>query len=136
MPPNKTTYVLIAEDDADFREGLKLILEGEGLHVRETSGGRTALEEVLMPDVSVAVLDLKLPDLDGWTVAKEVRKTFGPRDKYLVALTGFSGTNERLEAAVAGFDAFFAKPILDTGAFVHLIRNAVAEHTAASAPRA
>jgi CheY-like chemotaxis protein len=61
-------HVLIADDDADMREALAILLDSEGLHVVEAANGRLALDALASdPDIAVIVLDLMMPVMDGAT---------------------------------------------------------------------
>jgi two-component system, sensor histidine kinase len=59
----------------------------------------------------VAVVDLGLPGLDGYAVARRARETLGANSPLLVAMTGYGGPNERAASAHAGFDVHLVKPV-------------------------
>lgn len=102
--------VLLIEDDADAREVLQLSLEagGQPTAVAGTGAEGVALAETLRPDV--VFVDLKLPDIDGFEVARQLRARLG-RDVRLVALTGFARPVDREATAAAGFDDHLIKPV-------------------------
>ncbi|HET7292941.1 MAG TPA: hybrid sensor histidine kinase/response regulator, partial [Vicinamibacteria bacterium] len=101
--------VLIVEDNADARAVLKLLLEGAGHEVHEASDGPSGLEAARRLDVDVALVDLGLPGLDGYEVARQVRAVGRPLR--LIAVSGYSSDEHRAKAGAAGFDAFLAKPV-------------------------
>ena len=102
--------VLIIEDDADAREVLQfsLELEGQPIVVAGTGAEGLALAATLRPDV--VFVDLKLPDVDGFEVARLLRELLGPAVR-LVALTGFGRPEDREATAAAGFNDHLTKPV-------------------------
>jgi CheY-like chemotaxis protein len=102
--------ILLIEDDADAREVLQLSLEAGGQPTAVAASGAEglALAESLRPDV--IFVDLKLPDVDGFEVARRLRARLG-RDVRLVALTGFARAVDREATAAAGFDDHLTKPV-------------------------
>jgi len=103
--------VLIVEDHVDSRASLRLLLEAAGHHVEEAADGRVGLArlEALRPDI--AFVDVGLPEMDGYAVARAVRAAPPMKDIFLVALTGYGDPRHRREAAAAGFDAHLVKPV-------------------------
>jgi PAS domain S-box-containing protein len=103
--------VLVVEDSADARESLRMLLELAG-HVVETSedgpGGLSKLS-AFQPDV--ALIDLGLPGIDGYTLARLARSSPETRRIRLVALTGYGQTDDRRRALAAGFDLHLTKPV-------------------------
>ncbi len=103
--------ILIVEDSEDVRENLKAYLEDSGhevlVAVDGLEGVRTAIE--LRPDVSL--VDVGLPGIDGYELARRVRVDSGGRNLYLVALTGYGGPDAKAKALAAGFDVHLTKPI-------------------------
>ena len=109
--PPERQRVLIVEDHVDPRESLRLLLEASGHHVEEAVDGPTGLArlEALRPDV--AFVDVGLPEMDGYAVARAVRASPSLGGVFLVALTGYGDPKHRREAAAAGFDAHVVKPV-------------------------
>lgn len=103
--------VLIVEDNADGRELLRSLLELEGHDVDDAADGAAALRQALERPPDVALIDIGLPGLDGYEVARRLRQ--GPRGEamLLVALTGYGQPQDRRRAADAGFDAHLVKPV-------------------------
>src|SRR5262245_38162197 len=101
--------VLIVDDDADSRAVMRLLLEYDGHEVYEAGDGTTAVAaaQTLKPDV--ALIDVRLPDLDGFEVAQRIRRSAGPTVR-LVAVTGYGREEDRRRAAIAGFDHYLLKP--------------------------
>jgi CheY-like chemotaxis protein len=103
--------VLVADDNKDAADALAMLLELAGHEVRVAHGGRAALSlaQTFRPDV--AILDVGMPELNGYEVAKELRRApWGPRMR-LIALTGWAQDEDRQRAKDAGFDRHFTKPV-------------------------
>lgn len=101
--------IIVVDDQLDGAEMLADVLTDYGHEVRVATLGMDALEllEERRPDV--LFLDLGLPELDGYEIAREVRNRFGDAIR-VVAVTGFNTKQARDMADWAGFDAFIAKP--------------------------
>src|ERR1044071_7693576 len=97
--------ILIADDYDDNRELLRLMLEGEGYHIREARNGLEALDAALEEAPAVALIDLSMPSLDGWGLLREMRA-----DERTRAVPCFAANQDRLRALEAGFDAYISKP--------------------------
>ncbi len=103
--------VLVVEDNPDAAETLAVLLEAWGLSVRVAPDGVTALSLAAESHPEVVLLDLGLPGMDGYTVARQLREACGPRRVRLVALTGYGRGEDRRRAEEAGFDHFLTKPV-------------------------
>jgi PAS domain S-box-containing protein len=103
--------VLVVEDEDDSREALKLLLETEGHEVALTADGAKAIEEVARFRPDFALVDVGLPGMDGYEVARRVRELPEGKTLKLIALTGFGGDKYRRRAREAGFDLHVVKPI-------------------------
>ena len=103
--------ILIVEDNADGRETLKTILALNGHEVYEAPDGLSgaALAISVCPDV--ALVDIGLPGIDGYEVARRVRASPQGRQMKLVAFTGYGQEDDMQRAQLAGFDACLVKPI-------------------------
>jgi signal transduction histidine kinase len=119
--------VLLVEDNADARAMLRRILEMEGHQVYETADGEAGLEAALrlMPDV--ALIDVGLPGLDGYGVARAIRQRVGAAIR-LVALTGYGQPEDRRHALAVGFDAHLVKPA-SPGALLGTLQGSRAERS-------
>ncbi|WP_395820594.1 response regulator [Archangium minus] len=104
-------HILLVEDNPDIRETLRDLLELHGHRVEEASDGRSAVALVLSQRPQVALVDIGLPELDGYKVAELVRASAGGSDTRLVALTGYGHPEDRKRALEAGFDAHLVKPV-------------------------
>jgi two-component system CheB/CheR fusion protein len=102
-------HLLVIEDQDDNRKLLKSLLELEGFEVDAASNGREGLEMIAERLPDVALIDIGLPRMDGYEVARRVREQFG-RDLVLVALTGYGQPSDVAAAHEAGFDFHMVKP--------------------------
>ena len=102
--------VLIVEDHDDARQMLRHLLESLGHEVHEAADGISGLDRALAVAPDAVVVDIGLPGLDGYTVARELRKTGRP-GTLLIAVTGYGQDGDRQRSAEAGFDAHLTKPI-------------------------
>jgi PAS domain S-box-containing protein len=102
--------VLIVEDNDDVREMLRLLLEQEGHEVFEASDGTEGVRAASRLKPDVALVDLGLPILDGYEVARFIRRQ-DYQPQRLVALTGYGQTADRQRALTAGFDDHLVKPV-------------------------
>jgi len=107
--------VLIVEDSDDLRRMLRFRLELDGHEVHETGDGTTGLAEALRLHPDVAVIDIGLPGMDGWEVARQLRAAKAGRRMVLVAISGYGQLTDQQSSREAGFDAHLVKPLdLDT----------------------
>jgi signal transduction histidine kinase len=108
--PTPRLRVLIVEDNRDAREMLRAVLQMAGHVVWDTgdslTGVRMAAEQ--MPDV--VLVDIGLPEVDGFEVAQRIRRRLGDGPR-LIALSGYGDDDTRLKARAAGFDAHIVKPV-------------------------
>jgi two-component system, sensor histidine kinase len=108
--PQPGRCILIVEDNADAREALRVLLELEGHTVEAAAEGRQAIEIARAKDPDIALVDIGLPGLDGYEVARQIRAPQGRRP-VLIALTGYGQAEDRQRAADAGFDDVMVKPV-------------------------
>jgi len=103
--------ILVVDGYPDAAETLAFLLGMDGHDVRTATDGREAITaaRVFRPDA--VVLDIGLPELDGYQVAKQMRVTEGAREARLVAMTGYAHCEFSARAEAAGFDTFLVKPV-------------------------
>jgi CheY-like chemotaxis protein len=104
--------IALVEDNADIRDTLEDLLALDGHEVVTAGDGTTGLQLILDHCPDVALLDLGLPGLDGFELARSIRARCGDTI-CLVALTGYGREEDRRAAAEAGFDHHLVKPIED-----------------------
>jgi PAS domain S-box-containing protein len=103
--------VLLADDNRDAVETLALVLSLAGHETAIAHGGRRALELAASFRPDVAVLDIGMPDLDGYAVARALRRAPECAGSFLVAVTGWGQETDKAAARDAGFDGHLTKPI-------------------------
>jgi len=107
----QTRRVLIVEDNVDAAESLSMLLELLGHEVRVEATGASALEAIRTTDFQAVLVDIGLPDMDGYEVARQIRALPDSRTKLLVALTGYGQEEDKRRALSAGFDQHLIKPV-------------------------
>lgn len=114
-PPAKPVSVLLVEDNEDAREMLALLLAGRGFAVDTSGDGTTGAERAVAGNYAAAVVDIGLPGLDGYEVARRVRAAESARGgaprMLLIALSGYGRSEDRERSAEAGFDHYLVKPV-------------------------
>jgi two-component system, sensor histidine kinase len=109
--PHRARHILIIEDNQDFRDGVRILLESWGHRVEEAADGGRGLQIFHVSRPEIILVDLGLPDLDGYEVARAVRSAPGGDALLLVAITGYGQPNDRRRAKEVGFDAHLTKPV-------------------------
>jgi CheY-like chemotaxis protein len=102
--------VLIVDDYPDAAETACTLLSMLGHECRFATSGKDALIEAARFEPDVAILDIGLPDVSGFDVARELRRQFVGKPLYLAAVTGWGQPEDRARALAAGFDHHVLKP--------------------------
>jgi signal transduction histidine kinase len=127
-PPEAATAVgarvLVVDDNPEIRSTVQLFLQLEGHEVATADCGQAALDQIRQIAPDVVLLDIALPDFDGYAVAERVRAAHAERRPRLIAMTGNAGPGDRERALRAGFDAHVAKPV-DARVLLRLIAGPV-----------
>jgi signal transduction histidine kinase len=110
-PPVHNMTVMLVDDNIDARSMLQAYLELSGYRILTASDGQEAVDAILRERPRVAVVDIGLPELDGYQVARRVRSELGSDSVRLVALTGYGQSGDRRKAIEAGFDEHLVKPV-------------------------
>jgi len=108
LPPSR---ILIVEDNQDVAATMAVRLEMAGHHVQVTNNGPEAIRVGPQFDPEFVILDLGMPQMDGYDTARTIREAPWGRRATLVALTGWGHQEERDRTAAAGFDAHLVKPV-------------------------
>ena len=103
--------ILVADDNRDAADTCAALLELSGHHVQTAYSGRQALELADSFRPHAAFLDIGLPDLNGYALARHIRESGWGRRALLVAITGWGQSEDRRRAHEAGFDHHLAKPV-------------------------
>ncbi|MEM9588012.1 MAG: chemotaxis protein CheB [Planctomycetota bacterium] len=103
--------ICIVEDMEDSRTMIATLLQLEGHEVMTAANGATAIELLTSQPFDFALVDIGLPDINGYDVARRVRERVPSRSLTLIALTGYGQPSDIQEAVAAGFDDHIVKPI-------------------------
>ena len=103
--------ILIVDDNQDAAESLRLLLSMLGHEVRVAHDGLEAVRAAAAHEPEVVLLDLGLPTLSGYEVARRIRGQAGGADVLLIALTGWGKEEDRRRSREAGFDHHLTKPV-------------------------
>ncbi|HEV7804102.1 MAG TPA: response regulator, partial [Burkholderiales bacterium] len=112
--------ILVADDERDQVATLAAILQDEGHEVRECYRGAEVMRMVREFDPDVALVDIGMPGMTGYDVARELRQIYGNERPLLIAVTGWKQSSDRILARLAGFDHHLAKPF-ETKTLLELI---------------
>jgi CheY-like chemotaxis protein len=103
--------VLLIEDSADAREMLRMMLELAGHVVYDAADGFRGLELLHVERPDVGIIDISLPGMDGYQVAKRIREEPAGRGMLLLALTGASSAGDAHRSLEHGFNYHLVKPV-------------------------
>ena len=103
--------VLVADDNRDGADGFAMLLDLLGHEVRTAYSGKQALAAAEEFRPQLVMMDIGMPEMDGYEVARHIRQQPWGRDMVLVAITGWGQDEDRLRAEAAGFDHHRAKPV-------------------------
>jgi DNA-binding response OmpR family regulator len=131
--PRGPLVLLVVEEDAE-REDHAAELASAGFMVLEASDGASGIEKALLLGPHAVVVDLALPGVDGFKVARRLRADDRTHDVVLVALTGRTSQTFEQLALAAGCDAFLAKPFLAETLIGELVRQIAKRAKSASQP--
>jgi two-component system, chemotaxis family, CheB/CheR fusion protein len=111
-PEIETLRMLIVDDNRDAAESLGMLLNLSGHEIHTAHDGLTAVDAAIQLDPDVILLDLGLPGLNGYEVARKIRQRHGRGGRpVLVAVTGWGQDEDRRRSEQAGFDAHMVKPV-------------------------
>ena len=102
--------VLVVDDEAESRSLLWTILNAEGYQVGVADGGRLALASVALTRPELILLDVRMPEMDGFEVCRQLKERKYSRDIPVIFLTGSSDAHERLEGFRLGAVDYITKP--------------------------
>jgi CheY-like chemotaxis protein len=118
--------ILLVEDNFDNREMIKFLLERDGFEVISAGNGKEGVTKAheLQPDL--VLMDLSLPEMDGWHAARLLKDDAATKHIPLIAVTAHTLPGDRKKALDAGFDNYLSKPI-NVNTFTHVIRKMLEE---------
>ena len=129
LPPKETAEptgpslrVLVVDDNVDAAQSCAMLLKFSGHQVRMAHTGPTALEAALDYRPNVVLLDIGLPGMDGYEVAKRIRQQPVLQNVVLVAMTGYGQDTDRQRSQEVGFNAHLVKPV-DFGMVLQILAD-------------
>lgn len=111
MDPMRPRRVLVVDDNVDAADSLAMLLKLDGHEVHTVYGATEALEAAVRLKPEVMFLDIGLPVMDGYEVARQLRSHNGHMPLHLIALTGYGQKEDRQRSMAAGFDEHLVKPV-------------------------
>lgn len=102
--------ILIAEDSKDIRQLLGEILGDEGYQVLYAENGLEAVEQTIQNSPNLILMDLSLPELNGWEVVADLRKRPNFKDTPIIAVTAHASAADRNRALAIGCNNYLSKP--------------------------
>jgi len=112
--------ILIADDNEDAADSLALLFESQGCTVRTAYGGEAAVREAQSFHPDVILLDLGMPEVDGYQACRRIRESAAGAGALVIAVSGWGRDADLQRSAAAGFDRHFLKPV-DPNALLRLI---------------
>ncbi len=109
--PDKSLRILVVDDNEDAAVSLTMLLEQEGFQAEAAFDGEQALEQLAASAPDVMLLDLGMPGMDGYEVAKRVRASAAGQAIRLIALTGWGQAADKARTRQAQFDGHLVKPV-------------------------
>ncbi|CAM4367835.1 DNA-binding response OmpR family regulator [Paenibacillus endophyticus] len=100
-------HILVVDDDPHIRELIRVILQKEGLIVQEASDGQAALAQMEQAPADMVILDVMMPNMDGWELCRELRKHY---DIPLLMLTAKGEMGDKVKGFNLGTDDYLVKP--------------------------
>jgi CheY-like chemotaxis protein len=127
-PSAAAKTLLVIDDEHDVADLTASLLQRSGYQVRMAYGGNSGVEMALEHRPAVALVDIAMPDMDGYEVARRLRQSLP--DILLIAVTGLAQESDRLRAREAGFNYHLAKP-----ATITQIEELISKHFEAQAAK-
>lgn len=120
--PSRNRRILVVDDNRDAIDSLELLLGGAGYEVLVAYDGETALGLAIAEQPQVVLLDIGLPGMDGYTVARALRQQPGLPPPRIIAVTGYGQPESRARSREAGIDVHLVKPV-DFAALLALLAD-------------
>jgi len=111
---SRPARVLVVDDAPDVLEMFSTLLRLSGYNVAVADSASQALERAQATQFDVVVSDIGMPEMNGYELAKRLRKLPGYSDVPMIAVTGYARYNDRTQAIESGFNAHLSKPVNPT----------------------
>jgi CheY-like chemotaxis protein len=110
-PAVKPRRILIVDDNVDALITMAMLLRARGHEVQTAQSGEAALASISANDPEIALLDIGLPGMDGYELARRLRAEPASANMILIAVTGYGQDDDRQRTRQAGYDFHFVKPV-------------------------
>ncbi|MEW6707599.1 MAG: response regulator [Pseudomonadota bacterium] len=121
-PPTRHRRILVVDDNRDAADTLAMLLEFLDYEVRTAYDGKEAVDIAAEFQPQLVILDIHMPQMNGYEAARQLRGRSGGQRTVLVALTAIATPEAQHKAKEAGFDIHLAKPV-DGGELAHLLER-------------
>ena len=110
---NNKYHILIVEDDKEIRDGVEIYLKNQGYQVWKAANGKEGLEIVAQEEIHLAILDIMMPKIDGYTATRVIRSTNRQDAKAIpiIAMTANAFKEDEEKCLEAGMNAHLIKPL-------------------------
>ena len=113
--------LLVVDDNVDSAESLAMLLDISGFETRVANDGLAALDAVQAKLPKAIILDISMPGIDGYEVARRLRARYASDELQLIGLSGYGDADSRRQADAAGFDHLLVKPV-NVDAIIAILR--------------
>jgi CheY-like chemotaxis protein len=110
-PTTPGSRILVVDDNEDAADSVAIMLRLSGHDVQVAYSGQTALSTAVEYQPNIVLLDIGLPEIDGYEIARRLRQRPQLKDAWLIALTGYGQDSDRQRSHEAGFDHHLVKPV-------------------------
>ncbi|MFP4345357.1 MAG: two-component system response regulator [Anaerolineales bacterium] len=110
MPENETVHIICIDDDPDLSRLVRVMLEPYAFKVTEVNSGASGLQLIHTRPPDLVLLDLMMPDMDGWEVYEQMRKDPDLQEIPVIVITARSNRMERELGRILGVDDYLVKP--------------------------
>jgi CheY-like chemotaxis protein len=110
-PTRTGLRILVVDDDPDTADSMAILLRLYAYDVQVAKDGATALRALLEGQPDVVLLDIGLPKLDGWQLAREIRSRCNGKRPLLIAISGYGMPSDQVRSREAGIDLHLVKPV-------------------------
>jgi two-component system, OmpR family, response regulator AdeR len=108
---SRAKVILIIEDEFDIRNFVSRVLELEGYQVLQAGDGKTGMEIIKENSIDLVLLDLRLPELDGWSILRQMKHTLEFSQIPVVVLTAIAESGQRRRTLRMGATQYLIKPL-------------------------
>jgi len=110
MTTAKKKRILIVEDEERIRKVINILIRAENIEIEEASDGKMALEKIFGANYDLVILDLMLPEVDGFSVLEEIRGNEDTKDLPVIIVSARSTDKDILEGLKGGANYYIPKP--------------------------